>query len=148
MQTSLSIHEILNLLPHRYPFMLIDKVLDFEIGKKLSAIKNVTFNEPFFNGHFPGNPVMPGVLILEALAQASVVLANLEITPEERERKIHLFAGIDEARFKRVVLPGDQLLLEVTALKNKRGIWKMQAQASVDGEIACTAILISAQREI
>ena len=145
---SIDINNILKYLPHRYPFLLIDRVVDYTIGEHLTAIKNVTINEPFFTGHFPGNPVMPGVLMLEALAQASVVLANIEAIHDNREPKLHLFAGIDGARFKRVVTPGDQLTLSVTVNKFRKGIWKMDAEASVDGELACSATLISAEKEM
>ena len=141
----IDINGILKLLPQRFPFILIDKVLEYEANKRIVALKNVTINEPFFQGHFPGNPVMPGVLILEAMAQASAVLGSLSAGDED-ERAIHLFAGIDNARFKQMVLPGDQLQIEIECLKYKQGIWKMHGQASVDGKIAAVADLMSAKK--
>ena len=148
----MDIHEIVNYLPHRYPFLLIDRVIEFNPSKSLVAIKNVTINEPFFAGHFPGRPVMPGVLILEAMAQATCVLANkslLLIDPEDNYRNyLNLFAGIDNARFKRMVEPGDQLHLNVQLLRYKQGIWKFSGVATVDNEIVCSADMISARKEI
>ena len=145
----MDIQEVLEFLPHRYPFLLIDKVIAIEPKQSLIAIKNVTMNEPFFNGHFPGNPIMPGVLILEALAQACCVLANKSTQLEISDKKyLYLFAGIDNARFKRVVVPGDQLRLEVKFQKFKQNIWKFGGTAMVDGEIVCVADMISAGREI
>jgi len=144
----MDIQEILKYLPHRYPFLLVDKVLEFEHSKSLVAMKNVTFNEPFFTGHFPGNPIMPGVLILEALAQACCVLANKSLERSDHQNHLYLFAGLDNARFKRVVQPGDQLRLEVEVLKIKSGIYKFGCVATVDGELACSAELITARKEI
>jgi len=145
--TELDIHEVMKYLPHRYPFILVDKVLEFEKGKSLVAIKNVSINEPHFTGHFPYRPVMPGVLILEALAQASVILAfkTLEHIPNEED--LVYFAGVDKVRFKRVVEPGDQLKLAVELTGQKRDIWKFHGTASVDGQEACSADLISAWRK-
>jgi 3-hydroxyacyl-[acyl-carrier-protein] dehydratase len=149
---NMDINEILNYLPHRYPFLLIDKVIEFDPGKSLVAIKNVTINEPFFAGHFPQMPIMPGVLILEAMAQATCILANKSpsITqPDLDHRKyLHLFAGIDNARFKRMVEPGDQLRLSVQLLRCKQGIWKFSGEATVDNELVCAAEMISARKEI
>ena len=142
------INEILTLLPHRYPFILIDKVLSYEPDVSLVGIKNVTINEPFFTGHFPEQPVMPGVLILEALAQASVVLANLSAEYNKTEKMMHFFAGIDNARFKQVVLPGDTLRLEVGGNRYKRGIRKMHGQAFVGDSLVCSADLTSAEKEM
>lgn len=145
----MDIEKILSYLPHRQPFMLIDKVSEYEKFKRIVAHKNVTYNEPFFNGHFPKKPVMPGVLIIEALAQAAGVLAyksGEDIIPPER--LMFYFAGIDHARFKRMVIPGDQLRLEINVIKSKSGIWKFNAVATVDGELACEAELMCAQREI
>ena len=145
----LSIQEILAQLPHRYPFLLVDKVLDFEVHKNIRAIKNVTMNEPFFQGHFPGMPVMPGVLQLEALAQAMGVLAFKTLESEGVERhdqQIFYFAGIDGARFKRPVVPGDQLLLEIEILKHKRDIWKAMGKVTVEGDLACSAELMAAYK--
>lgn len=149
MSNPILIDEVLNLLPHRYPFILIDRVLEYEVNQRLVAIKNVTISEPFFQGHFPGKPVMPGVLMLEALAQASVILANLSHpSTEPGKQMLHFFAGIDNARFKQVVQPGDQLRLEVSLLGQKRGIWRMHGDATVDGSLACSADLMSAAKEV
>src|ERR1700722_9812039 len=144
MKTVMDIHEILKHLPHRSPFLLIDKVIEIVEGESLVAIKNVTINEPFFVGHFPSRPVMPGVLILEALAQAAGVLAykSSKTTPEDGS--LFFLAGIDNARFRRVVEPGDQLRLEVKLSRAKREMWKLDCQASVDGELACSAEILSA----
>ncbi len=137
----MDVYKILELLPHRYPFMLVDRVLEYEKDKGIIALKNITFNEPFFTGHFPANPVMPGVLIIEALAQA----AGLLVFCITKEKGFFYFAGIDNVRFKRVVKPGDQLYLRVDVEKNKRNIWKFNAKATVDGEVACTADLMIAR---
>lgn len=140
--------EIQTLLPHRFPFLLIDRVTAAEPGKTLTALKNVTFNEQFFQGHFPEMPVMPGVLIVEAMAQACGVLAVLSCGNSERpEGEITLFAGLDNVRFKRPVLPGDQLVFEVELLAHKRGIGKFNATAKVDGQLACEAQIMCAQRQ-
>ena len=145
---TLNIEEIMSLLPHRYPFLMIDRVVDYSITdehKTLRAIKNVSFNEPFFQGHFPGKPVLPGVLILEAMAQATGVLAFTMVgkpAPDE----LYYFAAIDNARFKRPVVPGDQVVLDVEFLKEKRGIASFKGVAKVDGEIVCSADLMCAKR--
>jgi 3-hydroxyacyl-[acyl-carrier-protein] dehydratase len=144
MKTIMDIHEILKLLPHRYPFLLIDRVIEIEMGKSLVALKNVTMNEPFFTGHFPQRPVMPGVLILEAMAQAGGVLAYKSTNTSPDDGVLYYFAGIDNARFRRVVEPGDQLRLEVKVLKNKRDIWKLEGSAYVGDELACSAEFMSA----
>jgi len=146
--TTLDIHEILKLLPHRYPFLLVDRVLDMEKGKRITALKNVTMNEPFFNGHFPRRPVMPGVLMLEAMAQAAALLSfrSLDIVPDDNS--IYYFAAIDGARFKRVVEPGDQLVLEVEIDRMKAGISKFKGRAMVGTELACEASLMCAMRHI
>ncbi|MGA7830453.1 MAG: 3-hydroxyacyl-ACP dehydratase FabZ [Terracidiphilus sp.] len=133
------IQEILGLLPHRYPFLLIDRVVEFERGKRLVAIKNVTMNEPFFQGHFPGYPLMPGVLIVEAMAQAGAVIMLHEIT--DREKKLAVFTGIEKAKFRRPVTPGDQLRIEVDVLSMKTRLGRMEAKAIVDGKVACQATL-------
>lgn len=146
MKGIMDIHEILKYLPHRSPFLLIDRIIEIELGKSIVALKNVTMNEPFFVGHFPELPVMPGVLILEALAQAAGVLAYKSTNTLPKDGTLYLFAGIDNARFRRVVEPGDQLRLEVKLLRAKKGIWKLEGAAYVDGELACAAELISAQR--
>ncbi len=140
------IHKIMEILPHRYPFLLIDRVLDYTLGESLQAIKNVTINEPFFQGHFPGRPVFPGVLILEAVAQASAILASKSLEEDPGENVIFLFAGIDKARFKRPVEPGDQLLIDVKQTNYKRKIWKYSAVASVEGSLAASADIIFTYR--
>ncbi len=141
----MDIQGILKYLPHRYPFLLIDRVLEFEMNKSLVAIKNVTVNEPFFIGHFPGQPVMPGVLILEALAQASGIIILKSDPTLTHEENLFLLVGIDNARFKRMVVPGDQLRLDVELVRNKRDIYKFQGIATVDGEVACSAELMNAR---
>ena len=148
MNNEIDISEIFKLIPHRYPFLLIDKVTDFEPFKFVHAIKNVTVNEPFFQGHFPGRPIMPGVLILEALAQAGGILSSKSMVPEDGKEFLHYFAGIDNARFKQVVSPGDTLVLQMTVLKHRREIWKMHGEAFVNGELACSADLMSAAKEV
>ena len=145
----MDIEDILKYIPHRYPFLLVDKVLEFETYKHIVAAKNVTINEQFFQGHFPQKKVMPGVLIIEALAQSAGVLAyksGEDIIPPES--LLFYFAGIDKARFKRIVVPGDQLRLEINVIKSKSGIWKFKGEATVEGELACSAELLCAQKEI
>jgi len=144
MKHVMDIHEILKFLPHRYPFLLIDRVLDIDMGKSLVAIKNVTINEMFFNGHFPNRPVMPGVLMLEAMAQAGGVLAYKSTNTSPEDGTLYYFAGIDKARFRRVVEPGDQLRLEVQVLRSKRDIWVLEGSAYVGDELACSAEFMSA----
>ena len=139
--------ELQTLLPHRYPFLLIDRVLEFESFKRLKAIKNITYNEPQFQGHVPDFPVMPGVLVIEALAQAAGTLSILSLGGRD-ERELYFFVGIDKARFKRQVVPGDQLVLEVELLADKRGIGKFKAVATVDGEIAAEAEIMCAKRQV
>jgi 3-hydroxyacyl-[acyl-carrier-protein] dehydratase len=147
MKCVLDIHEVMRHLPHRYPFLLIDRVIEIKEGESIVALKNITINEPYFNGHFPGRPVMPGVLILEALAQAAGILAykSTHTTPSEGGG-LYYFAGIDQARFRRVVEPGDQLRLEVKLLRAKREIWKLEGNAYVENELVCSAELLSARR--
>ena len=142
----MSNNDIQNYLPHRYPFLLIDKIIDFKKHDYLIAQKNVSNNEPFFQGHFPGYPVFPGVLILEAMAQASGILgfATMNKTPEEGS--IYYFVGADNLRFKRPVIPGDRLILESTKLSDKKGIWKFECKASVDEEFVCSATILCADR--
>jgi 3-hydroxyacyl-[acyl-carrier-protein] dehydratase len=135
----LDVEAIQKILPHRPPFLLVDRVVEHERGKRLVAWKCVTMNEPFFVGHFPGHAVMPGVLVLEAMAQASALLAILDLTEEEVRKKVTYLMGIDGARFRRTVVPGDRLELEVTALKHKGAVWKMQGTARVDGQVAAEA---------
>lgn len=144
----MDIHQILKQLPHRYPILLVDRVLELEKGKRIKALKNVSINEPFFSGHFPHRPVMPGVLMLEALAQAAALLAfdMLGVTPDDKT--VYYFAGIDGARFKRPVEPGDQLLLHVALDRMKSGIFKFKARATVADELAVEAVLICTMRTI
>lgn len=146
--TSMDIHDILKRLPHRYPFLLVDRVLELEKGKRILALKNVSINEPFFPGHFPHRPVMPGVLMLEALAQAAAVLSFETAGQTADENTVYYFAGIDGARFKRPVEPGDQLLMEVELLRAKAGIYKYAARARVAGELCVEAELMCATRRI
>ena len=144
----MDIHQILKQLPHRYPFLLVDRVLTVEKGKTIKALKNVTINEPFFEGHFPHRPVMPGVLMLEALAQAAALLAFDALDASPDDQSVYYFAGIEGARFKRPVEPGDQLILEVELLRMKAGIFKFKTRASVAGETAVEAELTCAMRSI
>lgn len=144
----IDINEILQYLPHRYPFLLVDRIVEFEEGKRVLALKNVTINEPFFPGHFPHRPVMPGVLILEAMAQAAAVLSFKTVGHKPDENSIVYFAGIDKARFKRPVGPGDQLMMEVTIARKLRNIWKYEAVARVDGEVAAEAELMCALKTL
>lgn len=144
MSEKLDILQIQEFLPHRYPFLLIDRVVECEPGVRLLGLKNVTYNEPFFQGHFPHEPIMPGVLILEALAQATGLLAS-ETEPEELGKGMtYYLAGIDKARFKRRVVPGDQLMLEVKYLRSKRNIWSFECRAEVDGEYVASANIMCA----
>jgi 3-hydroxyacyl-[acyl-carrier-protein] dehydratase len=143
------IRDILKMLPHRYPFLLIDRVITMDIDAgRLTALKNVTYNEPFFPGHFPGLPTMPGVIILEAMAQASGILAVQKSGLRADTGLILYFAGIDGARFKRPVVPGDQLRFEVELDKQKRDLWKFKVNANVDGELACCAELMCVLKQI
>ena len=144
----MDIHQILKQLPHRYPFLLVDRVLSIEKGKSIKALKNVTINEPFFQGHFPHRPVMPGVLMLEALAQAAALLAFDTLGSSPSDEMVYYFAGIDGARFKRPVEPGDQLTLEVELLRMKAGIFKFKARALVGEELTVEAELTCAIRAI
>ncbi len=144
----LDIHQILKHLPHRYPFLLIDRVTECKPGESLTGYKNVTFNEPFFTGHFPQRPVMPGVLILEALAQATGILAFRTVNKIPDENSLYYFVGIDKARFKQPVEPGDQLVLHVEFVKEKRGMWKFNASALVDDKVVCSAEVMCAEREV
>jgi 3-hydroxyacyl-[acyl-carrier-protein] dehydratase len=135
--------EIMDVLPHRYPFLMVDRVLEVEPFKCLKAIKSVTINEPFFQGHFPSYPVMPGVLILEALAQAGAILVIKSI-PEQMDGKIFLFTGIEKVRFKKSVFPGDQLVLEVFYERHKLNLWKMSGKATVNGKLVAQGVLSAA----
>src|SRR6202789_544724 len=137
-----NIQEIMDFLPHRYPFLLIDRVVEFEPTKRLVAIKNVTMNEPFFQGHFPGYPIMPGALVVEAIAQTGGVLLMPEVP--DRHKKLMVFTGIERAKFRRPVVPGDQLRIEVTVLNWKPRVAKMEGRAMVDGKLACEATVMCA----
>lgn len=145
---SLDIHGVMKHLPHRYPFLLIDKVLDYTPGETLHAIKNVSYNEPYFAGHFAHHPVMPGVLILEALAQATGILSFITMGELPDDGSLYYFVGIDKARFKQPVIPGDQLHLYVTVEREKRGVWKFKAEAKVDDKVVTSADLMCAKRDI
>ncbi|MFI4967706.1 MAG: 3-hydroxyacyl-ACP dehydratase FabZ [Gammaproteobacteria bacterium] len=144
----LDIHAIMRQLPHRYPFLLIDRVLECTPGESLVALKNVTINEPFFPGHFPHHPVMPGVLILEAMAQATGLLAFASIGKPPSEDELYYFVGIDKARFREPVEPGDQLIFRVKILATKRGIWKFSGVAEVEGRTAAEAELMCAAQKL
>ena len=143
----MEIREILDYLPHRFPFLLIDRVLELEEGKRIVAVKNVAINEPFFQGHFPGNPVMPGVMILEALAQAAAILSFKTMNRDSTQNLLYYFVGIDHARFKRPVTPGDQLVLNVSLLRQVRGIGKFAAHATVDNVLVTEAELMCTIKE-
>jgi 3-hydroxyacyl-[acyl-carrier-protein] dehydratase len=146
----IDIHKILAMLPHRYPILLVDRVLELEPQRSIRALKNVSINEPYFNGHFPARPVMPGVLIIEALAQAAALLihAGVSDTPERPENLLYYFAGIDAARFKQPVEPGDQLILNVCIERHLRGIWKFDARAEVAGARVAEAKLMCTVKQI
>jgi len=144
----LDIHKILQKLPHRYPILLVDRVLEIELGVRIKALKNVTINEPYFVGHFPARPVMPGVMMLEALAQAAALLSFESMGTDSADDSVVYFVGIDGARFKRPVEPGDQLILEATIERVKSGIYKYKTRASVDGETAVEAELMCTMRKI
>jgi 3-hydroxyacyl-[acyl-carrier-protein] dehydratase len=142
----MNIEQVMQYLPHRYPFLMVDKVIEMELGKSITAIKNVTINEPFFPGHFPGAPVMPGVMILEALAQAAAILSFKTDHYAPEDVGVIYFAGIDNARFKKPVMPGDQLVLKAEILRTMRGVWKYSARAEVDGAMAAEAELMATLR--
>jgi 3-hydroxyacyl-[acyl-carrier-protein] dehydratase len=143
----MDIHEILQHLPHRYPFLLIDRVLECEPGKNIVALKNVTINEPFFPGHYPHHPVMPGVLIVEAMAQAAAILSFKTMGSLPSDDSVYYFVGIDDARFKRPVGPGDQVIFKVEIQSNKRGIWKYGAVAEVEGKVVAEGNLMATLRD-
>jgi 3-hydroxyacyl-[acyl-carrier-protein] dehydratase len=145
---TIDIYEVMKYLPHRYPFLLIDRVIECNPGESLVALKNVTINEPFFPGHFPHRPVMPGVLIMEALAQATGILSFKTSNTRPSDDSLYYFVGIDKARFKQPVEPGDQLMLHVKVLKSKGGIWKFDTEARVDGKVVASAELMCAERKI
>ena len=144
----MDIYEILKKLPHRYPILMVDRVLEINAGKNIKAVKNVSANEPYFQGHFPARPVMPGVLMVEALAQAAGLLSFATYGVQQDDNSVFYFAGIDEARFKRPVQPGDQLILDVTLERAKSGIYKFAGRASVDGETAVEAKLMCTMRRV
>ncbi|NVJ60481.1 MAG: 3-hydroxyacyl-ACP dehydratase FabZ [Gammaproteobacteria bacterium] len=144
----MDIHQVMQHLPHRYPFLLIDRVLDYRLGESLHAIKNITVNEPCFTGHFPHRPVMPGVLILEALAQATGILAFKTMGELPNDGSIYYFVGIDNARFKKPVEPGDQVHLKVVVEKRKKDMWKFSAVATVDDQVVCSADLMCAKKSV
>jgi 3-hydroxyacyl-[acyl-carrier-protein] dehydratase len=144
----MDIREILQHLPHRYPFLLVDRIVELEVGKRVLALKNVTFNEPFFTGHFPHHPVMPGVLIIEAMAQAAAILAFQTGGIKPDDKTVIYFVGIDGARFKRPVGPGDQLMLHAELTRNVRGIWKFSCHAKVGDAVVSEAELMCTVREI
>jgi 3-hydroxyacyl-[acyl-carrier-protein] dehydratase len=145
---SMDIQEVLSILPHRYPFLMIDRVLEFEKDQRLLAIKNVTYNEPFFNGHFPIKPVMPGVMIVESMAQATGLLAGASNPETVTDTSVYLFVGIDKARFKKPVGPGDQLHIEVVQKGMKRGIGMFDCVATVDGKTVATADIMCTARDV
>ena len=145
---TLDINKVLEYLPHRYPFLLVDRVVDYTKEESLKAIKNVTYNEPFFQGHFPYRPVMPGVLILEAMVQASAILASVGKDERATEKRIYYFVGVDKARFKRPVEPGDRLDLDVRLDRKLKGMWKCSATATVDGQLCCSAELMFTYKDI
>lgn len=144
-ESVMNVEEICRYLPHRYPFLLIDRIVEVEAGSHIIALKNVSINEPFFQGHFPKKPVMPGVLVIEAMAQAAGILGvksgkkEQGLPDEPEEDGIYFFVGIDKARFRKVIVPGDQLRIEVRVLRARRGIWSFSAQATVEGELVCSA---------
>ncbi len=147
MSIQMDIHEILEHLPHRYPFLLIDRVLSVDLNKSIVALKNVSINEPFFPGHYPHHPVMPGVLIIEAMAQAAALLSFKSQGTKPDDKSVYYFVGIDNARFKRPVSAGDQLILKVEIMFNKRGLWKYSGVAEVDGQVAAEAEIMATLRE-
>lgn len=144
----MDIHQILKKLPHRYPFLMVDRILEIEDGKRIKALKNVTYNEPQFQGHFPRRPVMPGVLMLEALAQTAAVLAFSSLKLERDDDTIYYFVGIDRARFKRPIEPGDQVILDAELDRSKNGIYKFKTRASVDGATAVEAEIMCTMRQV
>jgi 3-hydroxyacyl-[acyl-carrier-protein] dehydratase len=143
----MNVEEIKEYLPQRYPFLLVDRVLEIELGKRILAYKNVTVNEEYFQGHFPGKPIMPGVLIIEALAQAAGVLGFKSQEKKPKDGYLYYFVGADDVRLKRPVVPGDQLMLEAVIITSKRGIYKFECRASVDSQLVGTAIIMCAERK-
>jgi 3-hydroxyacyl-[acyl-carrier-protein] dehydratase len=145
---ALDIHQILEFLPHRFPMLLVDRVLECEAGQRIKAVKNVSINEPYFPGHYPHRPVMPGVLVIEALAQTAAILSFITMGQKPNDRSMYYFVGIDGARFKRPVLPGDQLIMEVEITRRARGIWKYAGRGYVDGNLAAEAELMCTYKMI
>lgn len=146
--TMMDVNEIREYLPHRYPFLLVDRVVELIEGESIIAYKNITVNEEVFNGHFPQSPVFPGVMIIEAMAQASGILGFKTMNKKPQDGSIYLFAGVDDVRFKRQVIPGDRLQLESRVISEKRGIWKFECKATVDGVLAASATILCADRKI
>ncbi|SBS34983.1 3-hydroxyacyl-[acyl-carrier-protein] dehydratase FabZ [Marinomonas aquimarina] len=144
----MDVNEIRRYLPHRYPFLLVDRVVELTPGESVVAYKNVTVNEPFFNGHFPDHPVMPGVLIIEAMAQAAGILGFKTMDKTPQDGSIYYFVGADNTRFKRPVVPGDRLQLEAKILTERRGIWKFEVKATVEGELVCSSTILCADRKL
>lgn len=144
----MDVKEIREYLPHRYPFLLVDRVTQLNLGESIVAYKNVTVNEPFFNGHFPDHPVMPGVLVIEAMAQAAGILGLKTMDKTPQDGSIYYFVGSDKLRFKRPVVPGDQLVLEAAIVSEKRGIWKFECRATVEGELVASATILCADRKV
>lgn len=144
----MDVKEIRKYLPHRYPFLFVDRVTELNLGESIVAYKNVTVNEPFFNGHFPDHPVMPGVLVIEAMAQAAGILGFKTMNKTPQDGSIYYFVGSDKLRFKRPVVPGDQLQLEASIMSEKRGIWKFDCRASVDGQLVASATILCADRKV
>ncbi len=148
MESAIDINKILKLLPHRYPFLMVDRVIEYTSGESLTALKNVSYNEPYFTGHFPVRPVMPGVLILEALAQATGILAFISTESTPDDETLYYFVGIDNARFRRPVEPGDQLILDVSVTRNMRNVWRFESEARVDGQVVATAAIMCAAKPV
>jgi 3-hydroxyacyl-[acyl-carrier-protein] dehydratase len=145
---AMEIHQILKYLPHRFPMLLIDRVIECEAGQRIKALKNVSINEPFFPGHYPHSPVMPGVLVIEAMAQAAAILSFVTMNQVPNDQSMYYFVGIDGARFKKPVLPGDQLVLDVEISRTARGVWKYAAKGSVDGRVVAEAELMCTYKMI
>ena len=147
-KSSIDAKEILDLIPHRYPFLLVDRIEEIVINQSCIGVKNITINEPFFPGHFPGHPIMPGVLIIEAMAQTAALLAFKSLDITKPEDHVVYFVGIDQARFKKPVVPGDQLIITAEIVRNLKGIWKFAVKAEVDGKLVSEAVLMCTMREV
>jgi len=146
--STMTIHQVLEYLPHRYPFLLIDKVTDIVLGERISCVKNVSYNEPYFLGHFQHHPVMPGVLIIEAMAQASGILAFKTLDVKPGSQQVFYLVGVDGVRFRHPVIPGDQLVITAEVSRTKRGMWKFSTSASVDDKEICSATILCAEKEL